>query len=125
MALYRAHVIVSIDSFSILKGAMEVRDALIDKLKKYKLDQEVKVLEMSTLGQIKDVPVILIYPEKVVYAPVKVEDIDEIVEEHLLKGRVVKRLIKELPWLPKKPELEEARIVLSNAGLIDPELIEE
>ncbi|MBA7493113.1 NADP-reducing hydrogenase subunit HndC [subsurface metagenome] len=125
MALYRAHVIVSIDSFSILKGAIEVKDTLIDKLKKYKLDQEVKVLEMSTLGQIKDVPVILIYPEKVVYAPVKVEDIDEIVEEHLLKGRLVKRLIKELPWLPKKPKLEEARIVLSNAGLIDPELIEE
>ncbi len=128
----RAHILVGIDQGSILAGARDVQKKLEEEIKKRGLETEIRVLETGSLGITGRGVVLLVYPEGVYYVNVKVEDVPEIVEEHLLKGRFVKRLMLE-PQLaeilakgefPKKLS-KQKRVVLQNAGVINPDSIEE
>lgn len=130
MAFYRAHILVDTGTAALLKGAHAVRTALTEQIKRKGLDEEIKVVETGALGLAGAVPAIVVYPEGVTYANVTVEDVPEIVEEHLLKGRQVKRLL----YKDAAPSIIEAaasargaekRVVLSNIGVIDPTSIEE
>ncbi len=129
----RSHVLIGIDANSLLAGAKAVERALIEELQKRGLADEVQVIETGSLGPIGKGVVLVVYPDAVAYANVTVDDVPEIVEEHLLKGRPVKRL--QVPLVPiegvveikptglvKKPQ---PRIVLQNCGVIDPESLEE
>ncbi len=78
-------------------------------------------------------PIMVVYPEGIIYMMIKAEDVPELVEEHLVKGRVLERLLYREPTteavIPTMQEipffaLQELR-VLRNRGLIDPERIEE
>jgi NADH:ubiquinone oxidoreductase subunit F (NADH-binding)/(2Fe-2S) ferredoxin len=98
-----------------------------------KLSNEVKVVETGCFGLCEQGPTVVVYPEGVVYCRVGVGDIAEIVESHLLKGRVVERLLYREPAEPKLvqnyPEFgyfkRQVRVVLRNCGIIDPDSIEE
>lgn len=130
MAFYRAHILVDTGTAALLKGAHAVRTALTEEIKRRGLDKEIKVVETGALGLAGAVPAIVVYPEGVTYANVTVDDVPEIVEEHLLKGRQVKRLL----YTDATPSVVEAapnargaemRVVLKNIGVIDPTSIDE
>ncbi len=131
MKLARSHVLIGIDEDSLLAGAKAVEQALTKAIAEQGLSEEIRVVETGNLGVIGHGVVLVVYPEGVTYADVTVDDVSEIVSEHLLKGRPVKRLQVSL-----RPAGEEAgartglvrkqpRIVLQNCGLIDPENLEE
>ncbi|MCS7242810.1 NADH-quinone oxidoreductase subunit NuoF [Candidatus Caldatribacterium sp.] len=130
--LYRAHVLVEMTSTSIALGAAQVKEQLEREIARFGLQGEVKVLETGSFGAAVPSPFVVVYPDNVVYAPVNVQHVRRIVEEHLLKGRVVKELLfvgergREIAaFVPPSPMAKEKRIVLRNCGLIDPLNIEE
>lgn len=132
MSLVRNHVLISIDAGTVMAGARGVEKAFIEEIAKQGLTDEIAVLETGSVGAIGQGVVLVVYPEGVYYANVTPQDIPELVEEHLLKGRPLKRLILSEP--PKQTVIkkekagllrEQPRIVLRNCGVIDPEKIEE
>ncbi len=132
MSIASSHVLISIDANTLLAGAKEVEEALIRELKERGLDKEIAVIETGPLGIIGKGVVMVVYPEGIYYGNVKVEDIPELVEEHFIKGRPLKRLMIEgatLPSVVTKEEVgltrKQVRIVLRNSGVINPESIEE
>jgi len=131
MALFRAHVLVDTGTAAILKGAAAVRGALVEEIRRRGLENEIKVVETGDLGLAGAGAALVVYPEGVTYANVTVADIPEIVEEHLLKGRQVKRLIYSggetaaVVEAPKAPRSAEMRVILHNIGVIDPTSIDE
>ena len=109
----------------MLAGAEEFIKELRKELAKYDLQEEINVLETGPLGFFGKGICLTVYPENITYQDVKIEDIPELVEEHFLKGRPVKRLMLDTTG-KYKPRLNyENRIVLRNSGVIDPENIEE
>lgn len=130
--IVRAHILVGIDASSILAGAREVMHALIKEIEKRGLQNEIKVLETGSLGSSADGVVMVVYPEGVFYRNVRLEDVPVIVEEHLLKGRPVRRLMMPTVTagivtkeVTKFDVSKQPRIVLKNVGIINPESIEE
>jgi len=107
--------------------------AFKDELAKKGLDREVMLVETGCHGMCEMGPVVVVYPEGAFYCRVTPEDVPEIVEEHLYKGRIVQRLLYTVPEdMEKVPYYKDIpfyskqhRIVLSNCGYIDPEKIEE
>ena len=129
MAFYRAHILVDTGTPAVLKGAMAIKTTLVDEIKKRGLDKEIKV-ETGDLGLTGAGPALVVYPEGVTYANITAQDIPEIVEEHLLKGRQVKRLIYTGPSAAvvegqAKPRAGEMRVILKNIGVIDPTSLDE
>ncbi|MHB9036678.1 MAG: NADH-quinone oxidoreductase subunit NuoF [Armatimonadota bacterium] len=130
MAFYRAHVLIDTGTPAVLKGAMAIKSALVDEIRKRGLDKEIKVVETGDLGLVGAGPAIVIYPEGTTYANLAAQDIPEIVEEHLLKGRQVKRLVytgasSAVVEGSAKPRSSETRVILKNIGVIDPTSIDE
>jgi len=107
--------------------------AFKEELAKKGLDREVMLVETGCHGMCEMGPVVVVYPEGAFYCRVTPEDVPEIVEEHLYKGRIVQRLLYTVPEdMEKVPYYKDIpfyskqhRIVLSNCGYIDPEKIEE
>ena len=127
-------VLVSSDPESLSKGALEVFTALQHELIKRGLDEEISLSMVSDIHKKGINPLVLVYPDAVIYGQVSPQDIPLIVEEHLYKGRVVAEkqvspydLSGRIAWLSaRKGTLPaENRIVLKNVGLIDPEDIDE
>src|ERR1035437_2034141 len=133
MEQFRSHVLVCTDGGGIASGALAVSAAFDEELKNKGLAEEVQVVETGCLGPCAVGPVALIYPDGVFYQNIKVPDVAEIVEEHLLKGRVVTRLVSHAPGTDKSTaemhDVEffnrQVKIVLRNSGLIDPLKIED
>ncbi|MDI7250866.1 MAG: NAD(P)H-dependent oxidoreductase subunit E, partial [Bacillota bacterium] len=131
--LYRAHVLVCNGTNCSLKASPEIQKEFSRLLPEYGLDKEVKVVETGCFGLCEYGPTVVVFPEGTFYSGVKVSDVREIVSEHLYKGRVVKRLLYQVPPAAKPvqvyPEVDyfrhQVRVVLRNCGLIDPESIEE
>jgi NADH-quinone oxidoreductase subunit F len=128
----RTHILVCTGGGCIACGALEVSDALRKCIAKHGLSEEVQVIETGCLGPCVVGPVAAIHPDGVFYQNIKPDDADDIVEEHILKGRVVQRLIHEAPAGEKVAEMsdisffkKQVKIVLRNCGLIDPLKIEE
>lgn len=134
MKTYRAMILISNDPESIRLGANELFQAFQSEIKAFGLEDEINLSMISDVGRHDVRPLVVVYPEAVSYGPVRLENVHEIVEEHLYKGRVVAGLqasVKELSgriaWLStRKGTLPaEARIVLEHAGLIDPNSIDD
>ena len=129
MKYYRSHVLVCVDPECLSKGAHELLDTLQDELVYQGLIDEVQVLETSRIGGCANGPEIMVYPEGVHYAGMRIDDVPYLVEEHFLKGRIVERLLApaerraEDELGPPKPK--EVRVVLRNCGQIDPANIED
>ncbi|MGB4595681.1 MAG: NADH-quinone oxidoreductase subunit NuoF [Anaerolineaceae bacterium] len=134
MTTVRSLVLVSNDPESKSKGSEAIFDALIHHLQRFGLEEEVSVSFASDIGQSYASPLVIIYPEAVIYGPVKLSDVPILVEEHIYKGRIIeekrapaKLLSGRIAWLAvRKGTLPaENRIVLKNVGQIDPDSIEE
>jgi len=134
MKTKRSMILVSNDPESIRLGANEIVQHLNEALATYDLQDEVDVSTISDVGYSNILPLVIVYPESVVYGSVKPSDARYLVEEHLYKGRVVtdmlappKALTGPIGWLRghKGYNPAEQRIVLERAGRIDPDSIEE
>ncbi len=133
MNFIRAHVLVCTGTGCTHGGADGIIDAFEQQLKKHQLDQEIRVVKTGCLGLCAKGPNVVIYPEGIYYNFVSAEDVPEIVEEHLLKGRPVERLIQgDAEQTEKATNLtdtafykDQVRIALRNCGVINPEDIDE
>ncbi|MFP4502445.1 MAG: NADH-quinone oxidoreductase subunit NuoF [Candidatus Hydrogenedentota bacterium] len=133
MTTTRSHVLICAGAGCVASGALEVSDAIQQCLVKHGLDAEIDVIQTGCLGPCAIGPVAVIYPDGVFYQGVKPGDADEIVEEHLLKGRIVERLNFKVAAtaqiVPALQEIEffqqQEKVVLRNCGIIDPTSIDE
>lgn len=134
MNAFRSMVLISGDIRSLNQGAEEVFKTFQNEIRNFNLEKEISLSMVGELGRHDVVPMVIVYPETVIYGPIKPENVHHLVEEHLFKGRVVSELqapVKELSgkiaWLTaRKGTLPaEQRIVLERAGLIDPTSIED
>ncbi len=132
--MYRSHVLVCGGTGCTSSGSGEIIKALQTEIEKQGLSKEVCVVQTGCHGLCALGPIMIIYPEASFYSMVKVEDIPEIVEEHLLKGRIVKRLLYketitdagDVKCLSDTDFYKKQhRIALRNCGVINPENIEE
>ncbi|MBO5420523.1 MAG: NADH-quinone oxidoreductase subunit NuoF [Clostridia bacterium] len=131
--MYRSHVLVCGGTGCTSSHSNEIIEALESELKAKGLENEIKVIKTGCFGLCALGPIMIVYPEGCFYSEVKVEDVPEIVEEHLLKGRMVKRLIYDetitkdeiKPLNETNFYKKQNRIALRNCGVIDPESIEE
>ena len=131
--MYRSHVLVCGGTGCTSSHSNEIIDALNANIQEKGLEEEIKVVRTGCFGLCALGPIMIVYPEGCFYSEVKVDDIPEIVEEHLLKGRIVKRLLyKETIEADNVKPLNETnfykkqhRVALRNCGVIDPENIEE
>ncbi len=133
MEFYRSHILVCAGTNCVLNGSQAVRQAFVKEIEKRGLDKEVKIVETGCFGICDHGPTVVIYPEGVLYCRVKEGDVYEIVEEHVMKGRIVDRLLYREEAVPKAVQTvrevdyfkKQERIVLRNCGIIDPDSIEE
>ncbi len=133
MQIYRAHVLVCGGTGCTSSNSQKVMKELETLLNKNKLDKEVKIVQTGCFGLCAEGPIVVVYPEGSMYTMVRVEDVKEIVEEHLLKGRIVKRLLagdSEAEDVSKSLDnvdffKRQLRIALRNCGVINPESIDE
>ncbi|HET57618.1 MAG TPA: hydrogenase [Deltaproteobacteria bacterium] len=133
MKVFRSHILVCGGTACRASGGADVKQALAAELAKQNLADEIRIVETGCNGFCAMGPVMVVYPEGIMYVEVKKEDIPELVEEHFLKGRPLERLFyKEATTETPIPEIKEIPFfahqelrVLRNKGLIDPELIDE
>ena len=131
--MYRSQVLICGGTGCTSSGSMKIAEKLEEEIEKNGLADEVKVVRTGCFGLCALGPVMIVYPEGTFYSMVKVEDIPEIVEEHLLKGRVVTRLVynetvvdNEIKSLKETNFYKKQhRVALRNCGVINPENIEE
>ena len=131
--MYRSHVLVCGGTGCTSSGSQQIIKVLQEEIDKNGLTEEVAVVQTGCHGLCAQGPIMLVYPEGTFYAMVKAEDVPEIVAEHLLKGRVVDRLlyVENSESGEVKPLAEtdfyskQHRIALRNCGVINPENIEE
>lgn len=133
--MIRSHVLICGGTGCTSSGSMSIKEALETELKKNGLEEEVKVVVTGCFGLCALGPIMIVYPDGTFYSMVKDTDVPEIVEEHLLKGRPVDRLI----YVEKKEGegqkvhsladttfyKKQKRVALRNCGVINPEQIDE
>jgi len=130
---YRADVLVCGCPACTKAGALEVRPALGEEVKRRGLADEIRVVETGSRGFCFMGPIVIVQPEGILYCQVQSADVPELVEETLVKGRIVERLTYKEPAthraVPYYKDIlfygKQMRIVLRNCGLIDPQSIEE
>ena len=132
--MYRSHVLVCGGTGCTSSGSHEIIAALESEIKKNDLSKEILVVQTGCHGLCALGPIMIIYPEGSFYSMVKPGDVPEIVNEHLLKGRVVQRLLyKETVEEGGKIKAladtdfykKQLRVALRNCGVINPEIIDE
>ena len=131
--MYRSHVLVCGGTGCTSSHSGELIDALNANIKEKGLEEEIKVVRTGCFGLCALGPIMIVYPEGTFYSMVKEEDIPEIVSEHLLKGRIVSRLVYdetvEDTGIKSLNETnfykKQMRIALRNCGVINPEVIDE
>ncbi len=129
----RAHILLCYGGACISSGSESVKEAMEKAIAKAGLQNEVDVITTGCMGTCELGPLMVIYPDGVFYQKVKPEDAEEIVQEHLLKGRVVKRLFYKKPKSKEMVEMFneidffklQKKIALRNCGIINPLDIEE
>ncbi|MGA2363222.1 MAG: NADH-quinone oxidoreductase subunit NuoF [Candidatus Aminicenantales bacterium] len=133
MKQYRAHLLVCAGTGCVSCGAFKIKEALEKEIRKRKLQDEILVIATGCNGFCERGPILMVHPDGVFYQQLKVSDIPFLVEEHLIKGRPVKKLMyippEEKEPIPKMKDIEffkhQRLIVLRNRGRIDPEKAEE
>ena len=138
--MIRSHVLVCGGTGCTSSGSPKIQAAFETEIKKLGLAEEVKVVQTGCFGLCALGPVVIVYPDGTFYSNVTVEDVAEIASEHLLKGRIVERLVyNDTGDTDAKAGAEEAhaslgdtifyksqkRVALRNCGVINPENIDE
>ena len=133
MNFVRSHILVCTGTGCSSSNSPAIIEAFEQELKAQGMDQEVRVVKTGCFGLCAMGPVVLVYPEGAFYTHVTVPDVAEIVSEHIVKGRIVQRLLhKEGDAAEKVTSLSDTqfykkqlRIALRNCGVINPENIDE
>ncbi len=133
--MIRTHVLICGGTGCTSGGSQAIGDRLQEELVRLGLQDEVQIVRTGCFGLCAMGPVMIVYPDGTFYSRVKPDDVREIAEEHLLKGRIVERLVhkeKEGMSLKDVPALGETtfyktqkRVALRNCGVINPENIDE
>ena len=136
--MIRSHVLICGGTGCSSSGSVKLSEKLAEELKAKGLDQEIKIVLTGCFGLCALGPIMIVYPEGTFYSRVTLDDIPEIVSEHLEKGRIVERLVyNETDAAQGEEELEAAslsettfykkqkRVALRNCGVINPENIDE
>ncbi len=133
MKVFRSHLLLCGGTGCHASGSLAVKKELVTELERRGLVDEIRVVETGCNGFCAMGPIMVVYPEGIIYMMIKPTDIAELVEEHFVKGRVLERLLYREPVtagiIPTMQEipffaLQNLR-VLRNRGLIDPEKIDE
>lgn len=136
--MIRAHVLICGGTGCTSSGSQKIQEQFNASIEKYGLSEEVKLVQTGCFGLCALGPVVIVHPDGTFYSMVQPEDVDEIVSEHLLKGRVVERLVYKDTG-EEATEVDVAnlslndtafyktqhRVVLRNCGVINPEDINE
>ena len=134
MAIARTHILVCGGTGCSSSNSQALIDELNRELEEKGLAGEVQVIKTGCFGLCALGPVVIVYPEGCFYSHVTVEDIPEIVEEHILKGRIVTRLLYQETVVDDstiknlnhtKFYEKQTRVALRNCGVINPENIDE
>ena len=133
MAIIRSHIMVCTGTGCSASHSPKLIDLFNKELAEAGMDQEVRVVRTGCFGLCAMGPIVLIYPEGALYTNVKEDDVKEIVSEHIVKGRIVERLLhKESDEKGVTTSLTDTefykhqkRIALRNCGIINPENIDE
>ncbi len=131
--MYRSNVLVCGGTGCTSSNSLTIVNKLKEEIERQGLSDEVNVITTGCFGLCALGPIMVVYPEGSFYSMVKVEDIPEIVEEHLLKGRIVTRLLYQetveedtVKSLNKTAfYAKQKRVALRNCGVIDPEKIDD
>jgi len=132
-ALYRANVLICGGTGCTASASEGVQKVLQEEIVRRGLQEEVRVIQTGCRGFCAMGPVIMVYPEGIFYCQIQPDDVPLLVEETLIKGRVVERLAyrepaqhKAVPYYGEIPFYKkQLRIALRNCGMIDPEKIDE
>ena len=130
---YRMYLMLCAGTGCVSTGSYKIRDALEHELEKYNLSNEVSVVMTGCNGFCANGPVMVVQPDGIFYQFLSVKDVPHLVEEHILKGRPVEKLMftppDEKSVVPKMSDIgffkKQRLLALRNRGLIDPEKIEE
>ncbi|HOA54135.1 MAG: NADH-quinone oxidoreductase subunit NuoF [Acetivibrionales bacterium] len=133
MDFYRAHVLICGGTGCTSSNSNKIKQELEAQINKNNLEKEIKLVTTGCFGLCAEGPIIVVYPEGVMYTMVREEDVEEIVNEHFIKGRPVKRLMagdKETEDTTTSLDSvdffqRQVRIALRNCGVINPENIDE
>ena len=134
MDLFRSTILVCGGTGCTSSGSPKLYERFEQLLAEKGLDKEVKMVRTGCFGLCAAGPVVIVYPEGAFYSGIKVEDVDRIVEEHLVKGRIVTDLLyKESMGADNEVKAlddigfyeKQKRVALRNCGVIDPENIDE
>ena len=134
--MVRSHVLICGGTGCTSSGSVAIQEAFKTNIEAFGLSEEVKVVETGCFGLCALGPVVIVYPDGTFYSRVTADDVKEIVEEHLLKGRKVERLIysetgekvEDITAVALSDTAfykSQNRVVLRNCGVIDPESIDE
>ena len=135
--MVRSHILVCGGTGCTSSGSLKLIDALNTEIKAAGLEDEVKVVQTGCFGLCALGPIMIVYPDGTFYSRVEAADIPEIVSEHIVKGRVVERLVYNKTTEEEKEEgrtsslndtafyKKQMRIALRNCGVINPEKIDE
>lgn len=132
--MYRSNVLVCGGTGCTSSNSEVIIDKLNEEIKANGLENEVNVIRTGCFGLCALGPIMVVYPEGAFYSRVTPEDVPEIVSEHLLKGRIVKRLLYQETLVDDNTTKslnettfysKQLRIALRNCGVINPELIDE
>ena len=131
--MYRSHVLVCGGTGCTSSNSQQIIEALEKEIGEQGLSEEIKVVRTGCFGLCALGPIMIVYPEGCFYSRVKPEDVKEIVDEHLLKGRIVTRLLYdetvEQDSIKSLNETafykKQVRVALRNCGVINPEEIDE
>ena len=131
--MYRSHVLVCGGTGCTSSNSQKIIEAMEAEIKAKGLENEVQVIRTGCFGLCALGPIMIVYPEGCFYSEVKVEDVPEIVEEHLLKDRMVRRLLYEETVTAQEVKglndtdfyKKQKRVALRNCGVINPEDINE
>ena len=132
MDIFRSHVLICGGTGCTSSDSPKIMEKMNEEISKAGLDKEVKVVRTGCFGLCEAGPIVIVYPEGSFYSRVQVSDVAEIVNEHLLKGRIVHRLLHKEDSGDVEMSLDnigfyrkQKRVALRNCGVIDPERIEE
>ncbi len=133
MSRIRCHIMVCCGTGCTSSNSPKIIAALEEEIQKNELEQEVQVVKTGCFGLCAIGPIVMIFPEGTCYSQVTPEDVPEIVSEHLVKGRIVQRLLhmegdsgNAVTSLSETQFYKhQMRISLRNCGVIDPESIDE
>ena len=131
--MYKSHVLVCGGTGCTSNGSAKIREELARQLKANHMENDVQIVETGCFGLCAVGPVVIVYPEAAFYSGVHADDVTDIVNEHLIKGRLVTRLLhtERVGEPPVKALTDtefyrrQTRVALRNCGVIDPENIDE